>query len=328
MPGQTDAPAGPPDAYSLANFGEIMFPCLEAISAESVIEVGAYRGDFTRELLAWAERAGAEVTAIEPEPPPQLLELAEGHPELKLVREESHRALATIPLADAVIIDGDHNYYTLSEELRLIEERAGEGNLPLLLFHDVCWPHARRDTYYAPERIPEERRQPLARDATIAPGEPGLADAGLEYPWAAEREGGPANGVLTAIEDFIAGKDELRLAVVPTFFGLGILWSERAPWADRVAGIVDPWDSSPMLRRLEADRVDHIVDRVRLRRQERLLRSLLDSRAFAGIARKIRRRRRLKQSNLGKEGTKPPALPTAGSDSVSDPAARSPTPSA
>jgi hypothetical protein len=51
-------------------------------------------------------------------------------------------------------------------------------------------------------------------------------------------------------------------------------------------------------------------------------------RAFAGIARKIRRRRRLKQSNLGKEGTKPPALPTAGSDSVSDPAARSPTPSA
>ncbi|MGH2956566.1 MAG: class I SAM-dependent methyltransferase [Solirubrobacterales bacterium] len=290
MPGETDAPAGPPDAYSLANFGEIMFPCLEAISAESVIEVGAYRGDFTRELLAWAKDAGAEVTAIEPEPPPQLLELAERHPELKLVREESHEALASIPLADVVVIDGDHNYYTLSEELRLIEQTAGEGSLPLLLFHDVCWPHARRDTYYAPERIPGEHRQPLARDATIAPGEPGLAEAGLEYPWAAEREGGPANGVLTAIEDFISGRGHLRLAVVPTFFGLGILWSERAPWADRVAVIVEPWDSSPMLQRLEADRVAHIVDQVRLRRQEQLLRSLLDSRAFA-LAERISRLR-------------------------------------
>jgi Methyltransferase domain len=292
MAGETDAPAGAPDAYSLANFGEIMFPCLEAISAQSVIEVGAYRGDFTRELLAWAKGAGAGVTAIEPEPPEQLLELAERHPGLELVREESHEALARIPLADAVIIDGDHNYYTLSEELRLIEERAGEGSLPLLLFHDVCWPHARRDTYYAPERIPEEHRQPLARDATIAPGEPGLAGAGLEYRWAAEREGGPANGVLTAIEDFIAGKDDLRLAVVPTFFGLGALWSERAPWADRVARIVEPWDSSPMLQRLEADRVAHIVDRVRLRRQEQLLRSLLDSRAFALAERLSRLRQR------------------------------------
>ena len=54
-----------------------------------------------------------------------------------------------------VVIDGDHNYYTVSEELRLIGERAAGAELPLLLFHDVCWPHARRDDYFAPELIPE-----------------------------------------------------------------------------------------------------------------------------------------------------------------------------
>ena len=64
-----------------------------------------------------------------------------------------------------VIIDGDHNYFTVSEELRLIAERAAGAALPLLLFHDVGWPHARRDDYYAAERIPEADRRPLAGDA-------------------------------------------------------------------------------------------------------------------------------------------------------------------
>ena len=34
------------------------------------------------------------------------------------------RRCGNIPLPDAVIVDGDHNYYTVSEELRLIGERA------------------------------------------------------------------------------------------------------------------------------------------------------------------------------------------------------------
>ena len=62
--------------------------------------------------------------AVDPEPQPDLRELAAAHPELELVEATSHEALARAPDADAIIIDGDHNYYTLSEELRLIGERA------------------------------------------------------------------------------------------------------------------------------------------------------------------------------------------------------------
>jgi Methyltransferase domain len=276
-------PVAPERSFSLANFTEVLFPLLDVVAPTSVIEVGAFRGDFTRELLSWAGAAGARVTAIEPEPAPELLALGERQPELELVREPSHEALGRLPRADVVVIDGDHNYYTVREELRLISDRSrsSQAPLPLLVFHDVCWPHARRDTYYAPERIPEQHRQPLAQDVLIAPGEPGAATAGLLYPWAAEREGGPRNGVLTAIEDFIEQRRDLRLAVIPAFFGLGILWPEGAPWAGRAAEIVGPWDRNPILERLEADRLAHIVDRFRLDRSQELLRSLLGSRAFA-----------------------------------------------
>jgi hypothetical protein len=278
MPGE--AAETTPETYSLANFAEILFPCLDAASVRTVVEVGAFRGDFTRELLRWAEGPRANVTAIEPEPPSDLLALAGAHPELTLVEQDSHTALASLELADAVILDGDHNYYTVGEELRLIRETARGSGMPLLIFHDVCWPHARRDTYYSPERIPEEHRQPLAHDVRLAPGISGTATTGIRYAWAAEREGGPRNGVLTAIEDFVEGEPGLRLAVVPAFFGLGLLWPEDAPWAEEVARIVDPWDSSPMLRRMEEARVAQIIDHMRLESQKKVLRSLLNSRAF------------------------------------------------
>ena len=129
---------------SLVNLAELLVACLEAAGARSVIEVGAYAGDLTELLADWAAGSGATVSAVDPSPQPELVELAERRPEIELVRETSLDALRHVPIPDAAVIDGDHNWFTVSEELRLIAERAGAA-LPLLLFHDVCWPHARRD---------------------------------------------------------------------------------------------------------------------------------------------------------------------------------------
>ena len=278
--------------YSLANVAEILFPCLEAVQARTVVEVGAYKGELTAVLLEWAGRSGARVTAIEPKPPAELEELAARNPDLEVVRQTSHRALGEIDPPDAVIIDGDHNWWTLSEELRLLDERSPGAGLPLLMFHDVGWPHARRDTYYDPDGIPEEHRQPLAHETRLAPGNPGAADHGLPYEWAAACEGGPRNGVLTALEDFTAERPDLRLAVVPAFFGFAVLWRRDASFAAAVEEIVAPWEHNPLLERLEANRVHHLVAehaesqrahelRLRTAEQERILRSLLGSGAFA-----------------------------------------------
>jgi hypothetical protein len=289
--------------YSLANVAEILFGCLDAAGAKSVLEIGAYRGELTAELLDWAEAAGARIAAVEPAPPMQLLELASARPELELLRQTSHDALARSEPRDAVVIDGDHNYFTLSEELRLIAEGAEAAGMPLVLFHDLSWPHARRDTYYEPQRIPEEHRQPLVHNAGLAPWEPGIAAHGLPYVWAAAREGGERNGTLTAVEDFSAAHPGLRLAVVPAFFGFGALWDEQAPWAMEVARVVEPWDRHPVLERLEANRVANLAaayisareleeERQRRAGLEELLFAIEGSSAFALAERLARLRAR------------------------------------
>jgi hypothetical protein len=285
---------------SLITLAEVIVPVLDAAGARSLVEVGAYAGDLTGLLVEWAATSGARVWAIDPSPRPPLVELAERHADLELVRATSHAALAEIPLPDAAIIDGDHNYYTVSEELRLIAERAG-ADLPLLIFHDVAWPHGRRDDYYDPGQVPEAARQPIHEGAGVFPGEPGIRPGGLPYRYAAAREGGARNGVLTAVEDFVAAREGLRLAVVPAFFGLGVVWHERAPYADAVADVLDVWDRNPLLERLEANRVLHLASShfqmvqaaragARAARQEAVLRRLLDSSAF-GIAERLSRLR-------------------------------------
>jgi hypothetical protein len=214
--------------YSLGNFAEIWGSCFEVAGVRSVVEVGAERGRLTQELLSWAAPTGAKVTAIEPEPISDLLELVEEYPDLEVIEETSLEALSRIPIPDAVVLDGDHNYYTLSNELRLIADHAPDGQLPILVFHDVCWPLARRDQYAAPDRIPAEHRHPYGEDVKLVPGNPGTAERGLPFEWAALKEGGPRNGVLTAIEDFMEERGDLRLAIIPFFFGCGLLWPESA----------------------------------------------------------------------------------------------------
>jgi Methyltransferase domain len=279
---------------SLVNDAELVVATLDAAGARSVVEVGAYAGDLTGLLLQWAARAGARICAIDPAPQDELVALAQARDELELVRATSHEALATIELPDAVIVDGDHNYYTVAEELRIVAERAAGRTLPLLLLHDVCWPHARRDDYFAPDAIPAEHRHPAVEGGHLFPGDPGTSSTGLPYRWPAAREGGPRNGVLTAVEDFVAARDGLRLAVVPAFFGLGVVWDLSAPWSGDVAGVLDEWDANPLLERLEANRVLHLASNARMvqraARQEAVLRRLLDSRAFA-IAERLSRLR-------------------------------------
>jgi len=290
---------------SLLNNAELLLACLDAAQARSVAEVGAYAGDLTRLLLLWAERADARVIAIDPSPQPELEHLERERSELELIRETSFEAFEHIPLPDALVLDGDHNYYTLIEELQRITRRSeAEGiELPLLLLHDVCWPHGRRDDYFDPAQIPAEYRQPIVPEGGLYPGVEGIREGGMPYHNPAAREGGPRNGVLTAVEDFLAAHQGLRLAVIPAFFGLGVMWREDAPYAGELARIVEPWDRNPLLERLERNRVLHLASsqvqlnlatnaQEKVRRQEALLQRMLASRAFAAAELFLRVRQR------------------------------------
>ncbi len=293
-------------ATSLLHNAEFVLGCLDAVQARSVIEVGAFMGELTRLLVRWAERANATVTAIDVAPHPDLEALDHEHDRLTLIRETSDVALAHVAPADAIILDGDHNYYTVSRELELI---AGHGDdWPLVLVHDVSWPHGRRDDYYVPERIPAEHRRPLADDG-LFPGVEGTVHGGIPCDHPAAIEGGPRNGVLTAVEDFLPGRERLRLAIVPAFYGLGVIWDTRGPHQAALARLLEPWDRNPLLERIEHNRVRHLANthvqfvgtreaQERIDRRDQLLgerRALLGrmdrSRAFAAVELYLRLRR-------------------------------------
>jgi Methyltransferase domain len=297
-------------ATSLLHNAELVLGCLEIVQARSVTEVGAFMGELTRLLLRWADGAGATVTAIDPTPHADLEQLERERTDLRLVRETSIEALAHVPLTDAVILDGDHNYYTVSQELALIAGRATDAGrpLPLLLLHDVGWPHGRRDDYYVPQRIPAEHRQPLA-DGGLYPGVEGAVHGGIPCDHPAAIEGGAGNGVLTAVEDFLRDRERLQVAIVPAFYGLGVIWDTRGPHHPALAQMLEPWDRNPVLERLEHNRVLHLANthvqlvgtrdaQARIDRRDQLLaqrRELLGrmdrSRAFAAVEWYLRLRR-------------------------------------
>ena len=101
--------------------------------------------------------------------------------------------------------------------------------MPVMILHDVLWPYGRRDLYYNPPDVPDEFRQPWDRRGMSPHKKKLLQGGGLNQQLAnAVEEGGPRNGVMTGLEDFIAEYDKpLRLVVLPIYFGLAIVAEEE-----------------------------------------------------------------------------------------------------
>jgi GT2 family glycosyltransferase len=245
----------------------LIYPLLEAIHPRVIVEVGVEVGTVTGPLLSWAEQHDAAVHAIDPDPTLNVDRLVAEHGErLHFHRVKSLEVLAEIEAVDLALIDGDHNWYTVLNELRALEDRAREDGRepPVVLLHDVGWPYGRRDLYYDPQAIPTAHRQPHARGGLV-PGRvelgPGLNDH-LEN---ALLEGTPANGVLSAVEDFVAeSPTQWRTWSIPGLSGMAILVSASVLEASApLRELLDATDTPAFLRahceaieqaRIESDR--------------------------------------------------------------------------
>ena len=209
----------------------IVEPVLAAARPGVVVEIGAAAGRNTAHLLEYCRREGGVCHVIDPLPRFDVSAWqAEYGDALVFHQRKSLEVLGGIPAIDLVLIDGDHNWYTVFNELKVLAERAhsdGHG-FPVVLLHDVGWPYGRRDLYYDPSAIPVAWRQPFKR-AGIRPGSPELLEedgfnATLNN---AITEGGERNGVLTAVEDLLSASDlRLGFVMVPGIHGIGLLFSE------------------------------------------------------------------------------------------------------
>jgi hypothetical protein len=195
-----------------------------AARPQVAVEIGAGRGAHTRLLAEFCGSHSVQLHVIDPSPSFDPNRIGQG---LVFHRRLSLEVLPEIGPVDVALIDGDHNWYTVSHELQVLQSGARSAGraTPLAICHDVCWPYGRRDTYHDPEAIPDLYRHPWER-AGIVPGSSALQrgrglNAGLAN---ATEEGGPQNGVMTAIEDFMANANEpLELTMLPVLHGLALV---------------------------------------------------------------------------------------------------------
>ena len=190
---------------------------------QRLCEIGASMGDNTEKLL---EIGPVEIAIIDPCIDLDLSEKFRNDKRVLVHKGLSLEVLSKIagPF-DCILIDGDHNWYTVYNELSLIHTRGLLKKGGTIFFHDVSWPYARRDMYYQPEQIPPEFVQPHAKRGIVV-GQSELASP-LEFNgqlFNAVHEGGPKNGVLTAVEDFLnEHKWRYRFFRINEEGGLGVL---------------------------------------------------------------------------------------------------------
>jgi hypothetical protein len=228
-----DKPANRQDGlllYSMISFRGIIEPVLALAKPCSICEIGVEKGLFTEFLLHFCSLNNCSYSGVDPSLEESFI-AERGRDRIVFFRQRSLPILERLEAHDVYFIDGDHNYFTVKNELRLIFRH--RDHRPLIFLHDVCWPWGRRDQYCAPEFIPDQHRHPCSAELIVVPGEGDPRETGFcgkesDYEYAAAlHEGGPCNGVLTAVEDMIAekGADNLRLLMVPAVFGLGLLYS-------------------------------------------------------------------------------------------------------
>jgi hypothetical protein len=193
------------------------------------LEIGAEYGKSTDVLLDYVKgQQGGHLHCIDPFPEFEAREFAErNRAHLTFYEDLSLNVIRRLPRVDIAMVDGDHNWYTVYNELKQLEELHGSDPLaqPVILAHDLSWPYGRRDQYYNPDNIPAGFRQPYAREG-ILPNKSELVPAkGMNaHMYNASHEGGPRNGVLTGVEDYLAeSKLNWHFLYLPLYFGLGIL---------------------------------------------------------------------------------------------------------
>jgi glycosyltransferase involved in cell wall biosynthesis len=246
-------------------------PILDIIRPSAIVEIGSASGENTRNLAMYCSAHDATIFAIDPEPKfdPDDLKRRYGihfvfYKELSLV------ALPKIPSHDVVLIDGDHNWYTVFNELLLIEKTAEKtGQFPVVLLHDIGWPYGRRDLYYNPATIPDAYRKPYEQKG-IAPGRNNPVEKGgvNSHLYNAAYEHGGRNGVLTAVEDFLKQtKFNLRLTEIPGLNGLGILVpASRLEQKKEFVQFIRSLNMGPLilhhLQHVERERIKTVLEKI------------------------------------------------------------------
>lgn len=264
---------------SMTEFAPIVLPVLERIKPQRIAEIGASAGGHSKMLADFLRTHQGKLLSIDPAPQQSFIDWARASADVVMhINKPSLLGITDVGLADVWFIDGDHNWYTVYNELSQIEAHARSHKKPLLIYlHDVSWPCARRDMYYSPESIPAEYRHPYSAKLGITLDNPNSIEGGFNGPNWALKEGGPRNGILTAVEDFLANSQTpFHWIHVPAVLGLGVLIDKTHPHAAEILNFYTPFHNNPLIASLERDRVAKYLATRELNNKISQLSSMLD----------------------------------------------------
>ena len=253
----------------------LICPILNHINANYIIEIGSDDGLNTINILEYCKFHNAHMTAVDPHPKFDINKYKKKYGDKFEIYTEL--SLSRIPLLndyDAILLDGDHNWYTVYNELKIIEKQFKNKKFPIVFMHDVGWPYARRDLYYNPDNIPEAFRQPYKK-LGMYPDHTELKSGGLNSDlYNSIYENNPNNGVLTAVEDFIDESNlELYFELIDVFHGLGILFTHN----DEIENFVKKTiKNADLVSRLEKARVNRAIIISQLKKQNDSLKTELN----------------------------------------------------
>lgn len=237
--------------HSLSLFRELFEVVFAHRDISTVVEVGVESGHASS---LYAELGASTVYCVEPSPTSELRAAFRKHENLELVEQASPEALVQLPPADLYVLDGDHNYATIRREVDWILVHAPDA---LIACHDVLWPSSRRDQYYEPSELTmNERFAPTEEGPTIWHDD--VTPAGFVGGGAftcSARAGGERNGVLTALEDVLAGTSDRHLELIPAVFGLGIVLRRDSEPDAALARSLQPYSRSQLLATMENNRI-------------------------------------------------------------------------
>ncbi|NLT23699.1 MAG: class I SAM-dependent methyltransferase [Syntrophorhabdus sp.] len=245
---------------------DLVEPLLRCSNALNLLEIGAYRGDNTRLLEGYCALHAGRLTVVEPTVLPSLREIVDRSDRIELFEGTSHDALSILGGAvDAVMLEGDLNYYAVYHDLLGIEAMAARlgAFFPVIFLRATGWPYARRDMYYNPSGLPVDAVNTYHWEG-VSPWSQDLVAGMINYPYAnADREGGPRNGVLTAAEDFVQATDlALKILTFPIHNGLSVIW----PAGSAVDGFMEEQIGANLFIRLletvELARLNGIISRL------------------------------------------------------------------
>lgn len=228
----------------------VIAPALEALEPETLVEIGSEQGMNTANLLDFCRERGCKLHVIDPLPKYDADAWQRQYGEKLVVHQDlSLNALPRVGRFEAVLIDGDHNWYTVLNELRIIERRCAEFQqpFPLVFLHDIGWPYGRRDLYYDPDSIPEAYRKLYEQKGLRLDSSQPVAEGGINPGlYNAVRENGSHNGVLTAIEDFLEeSRERPEFIKLPGLHGLGMLIPEDKKQNEALAKHLDSLRLTP-----------------------------------------------------------------------------------